>query len=309
MAAAIERAPVTVAAIAPRTFAEAMEFARVVADSDLVPREYRGKPGNVMVAVQMGSELGLAPIQSVQSIAVINGRPGVWGDAMLALVQGHPECEDVCESFAAAEMIATCTVMRRGRAPVTRTFGVADARLATLWGKAGTWTQYPRRMLQMRARAFALRDSFADALRGIGMAEELGDIPARPLPSLPLPLPRPPAASAGADVVDAAPDSDPAGDDPADYVINFGKNVGLRMGDLAPNQLRWYSEECRDDRVREAATAVRMQRRRERALAEEAQRAATKADTNAEWGIGDAAPEDVGREGDEAEDPAGEHSS
>ena len=46
---------------------------------------------------------------------------------------------------------------------------------AGLWGKAGPWSQYPKRMLQMRARSFALRDKFADALSGLLMAEEVQD--------------------------------------------------------------------------------------------------------------------------------------
>ncbi len=50
-----------------------------------------------------------------------------------------------------------------------------DAKKAGLWGKAGPWSQYPKRMLQMRARSFALRDKFADALSGLIMAEEAQD--------------------------------------------------------------------------------------------------------------------------------------
>lgn len=66
--------------------------------------------------------------------------------------------------------------------PVERTFSEAAARRANLWGKSGPWQQYPERMLQMRARAFALRDVFCDVLRGLGSAEEQGDIPARKPP-------------------------------------------------------------------------------------------------------------------------------
>jgi hypothetical protein len=43
-------------------------------------------------------------------------------------------------------------------------------------------------MLQMRARAWAIRDAFPDALRGIGVAEEVRDIPQREeAPKLALP--------------------------------------------------------------------------------------------------------------------------
>ena len=46
---------------------------------------------------------------------------------------------------------------------------------AGLWAKSGPWTQYPKRMMQMRARGFALRDKFADALGGLITVEEAQD--------------------------------------------------------------------------------------------------------------------------------------
>ena len=61
--------------LVPTNFDQLVRFSEMAAQSDLVPRDYKGKPANVMLAVQMGSELGLAPMQALQSIAVINGRP------------------------------------------------------------------------------------------------------------------------------------------------------------------------------------------------------------------------------------------
>lgn len=161
--------------LVPRNFQEAMEFGKIMASSDLVPKDYRGKPGNVLVAVQMGADVGLSPMQAVQNIAVINGRPALWGDAMIAIVQAHPACRGVYETYNAETMTATCEVQRSGRPMVSRTFSVEDAKRANLWKKPGPWTQYPQRMLQMRARGFALRDAFPDALRGLASAEEVED--------------------------------------------------------------------------------------------------------------------------------------
>jgi hypothetical protein len=75
---------------------------------------------------------------------------------------------------------------RRGQPPERRTFSVADAKRAKLWFKAGPWTTYPDRMLQMRARGFAIRDTFPDALRGVIIAEEAQDHPTevREVPNL-----------------------------------------------------------------------------------------------------------------------------
>lgn len=163
----------------PNTFQELISFANMAAGSDLMPKDYRGKPENVMIAVQMGSELGLAPMQAIQNIAVINGRPSVWGDAMLALVRGSGKCSTVKEIFEGDgdNLTAICLVRRIDGDEIRGEFSVADAKRANLWSKQGPWQQYPRRMLQMRARGFALRDGFPDVLRGLIGAEEALDIP------------------------------------------------------------------------------------------------------------------------------------
>ena len=116
-----------------------------------MPKDYRGKPGNCLIAMQWGSELGLKPLQALQNIASINGRPALWGDAVIALVRASPLCEFVIETDDG--QTATCRVKRRGEPEQSRTFGMDDARTAGLLGKQGPWTQYPKRMRQMRARA------------------------------------------------------------------------------------------------------------------------------------------------------------
>ncbi len=164
----------------PQTFDQLVRFSEMAASSQMVPRDYLGKPTNIMVAVQMGSEIGLAPMQALQNIAVINGRPSVWGDAMLALCKAHPAWGGIKEMIDGTDtdMVAVCEIHRKGDHPVISTFSVDDAKKANLWGKTGPWQQYPKRMLQMRARGFALRDAFPDALKGLISAEEAQDIPA-----------------------------------------------------------------------------------------------------------------------------------
>jgi predicted transcriptional regulator len=74
-------------------------------------------------------------------------------------------------------MTATCTVWRKGGEKHTQTYSQNDAQTAGLWGKQGPWKQHPKRMLAMRARGFALRNQFADALAGLVTREEAEDIP------------------------------------------------------------------------------------------------------------------------------------
>jgi hypothetical protein len=166
--------------LALQSVTDAMKFSETVANSDFAPKDFRGKPASCMLAIQCGAEIGLAPLQSLQSIAVVNGRPSVYGDAALAVCKASAVCEYVIESIEGEgdQMVATCTAQRRGYPqPTVVKFTVADAKKASLWGKSGPWTQYPRRMLQMRARGFALRDAFPDVLKGLVTAEEAFDYP------------------------------------------------------------------------------------------------------------------------------------
>lgn len=170
---------------APTTMTEAIQFSEMLASSNMIPKQYQGKPNDVLVCVQWGYEMGLAPMQALQNIAVINGKPSVYGDAAMALVQNSPVCEDIeeyIEEEGTPNPVAVCVAKRKGRKPVTAKFSVEDAKRAGLWGKQGPWTQYPKRMLQMRARGFALRDAFPDVLKGLITIEEALDFPAEATP-------------------------------------------------------------------------------------------------------------------------------
>jgi hypothetical protein len=165
---------------APQTMTEAIDFSNMLSKSTMVPKAYQNKPEDVLVAVQWGYELGLAPLQALQNIATINGKPSVYGDAAMALVQNSPVCEDVKEYFegeGTSNPIAVCVAKRKNRTEVISKYSVEDAKRAGLWNKQGPWTQYPKRMLQMRARGFALRDAFPDVLKGLITVEEAQDYP------------------------------------------------------------------------------------------------------------------------------------
>lgn len=163
----------------PGRLAAAAELADRLAQSQFVPTAFRGKPSDVLSAVLYGLELGLGPLQALRVIAIVNGRPAIWGDGLLAICQRHPAYQGIDEHLEGEgeQRRAVCTVRRAPDQIVTRTFSVADARRAQLWGKAGPWSQYPERMLQMRARSWALRDAFADALCGLVAVEEAADVP------------------------------------------------------------------------------------------------------------------------------------
>lgn len=167
-----------VRAIVPQDFESAWRIASAVCKAGMAPRGL-DTPEKAMVAILHGLEVGLTPMNALQSIAVINSRATIWGDGALGLVQASGKMSSHKEWYEGTgdTRKAFCVVVRRGDPePKQGEFSVADAKKAALWGKAGPWQQYSDRMLKMRARAFALRDGFSDVLRGLGIAEEVQDI-------------------------------------------------------------------------------------------------------------------------------------
>lgn len=197
--ASAESAPITklpilaggnVTAIIPKSIDEAFRVAEAVCISGMVPDSYKGAnnketASRVMLGIMKGMEVGLPPITALSHIYIVNNRPTIWGDAALALVQHHPEYMGVVETVEGKPetdgFLAQCTIRRRtvtGEVVTTqRSFSWADAKRAALVNK-GPWRQYPQRMLAMRARAWCIRDSFADALSGLQIREEIEDMPA-----------------------------------------------------------------------------------------------------------------------------------
>lgn len=153
-----------------KTFADYQAYANMICNSDFCPKAYKGKPGDIMICLQSGYELGFTPLQSLQWIAVINGKRTVYGDGLVALVRKQKSCKSIKEwmegSIKAGNAVAHCEVVR-GDETIKRSFSISQAVQAGLTSKGDVWGKYPERMLQMRARGFALRDSYADVLGGL----------------------------------------------------------------------------------------------------------------------------------------------
>lgn len=175
------------------TMEQAWNFAKVYVRSGLAPKGFES-PEAVIIAMQLGAEMGLKPLAALQSIAVINGRPSIWGDGMLAVCRqsGLFDEENFVESIQLdpnnGELIATCSCRRLPNGQIiTREYALSDAKQAGLLDKKGPWSQYTKRMLQMRARSWALRDGFTDVLRGLISAEEAQGIRAPVVDRTPAP--------------------------------------------------------------------------------------------------------------------------
>lgn len=156
-----------------------MKLAGQLAASEMVPKCFRNKPADLFLAWSMGYQIGIPPEQAMNCIAVVNGKAVMWGDEMLALCMAHQDFEDITEipvTGANNSVIGyVCTIKRKGRTPTVSEFTLDMAKKAGLLAKGGVWNQYPERMLKLRARGFALRDAFPDALKGIKSREEVED--------------------------------------------------------------------------------------------------------------------------------------
>lgn len=150
----------------------------VAAAPDMRPKAM-DTPEKCMVAIQYGMELGMKPMQAINSIAVISGKPTVYGEALIAVANASGLIKNVIEVFeeTAGGLTAKCTIIRKDGRETTGEFSAADAKKAGLFGKAGPWSSYTNRMLMWRARGFAYRDSVPEALRGLWFREEAEDIP------------------------------------------------------------------------------------------------------------------------------------
>lgn len=195
-------------AIVPQSMDDAYRMAKAVCMAGMAPKDMN-TPEKCMVAIMHGLEVGLTPMSALQRIAVVNGRPTIWGDGAIGLVRASGLCEYISERIDDNDdqRRAVCVTKRKNELDtVERSFSVDDAKKAGLWGKSGPWTQYPDRMLQMRARAFCLRDVYADVLGGLYLREEIDDNAplntARVTTQIPQNIEPPPAPSK---LIEAAP--------------------------------------------------------------------------------------------------------
>lgn len=223
-----------------RTLDDYWRFSGIVYSSGCAPKGMAREM--IMLAVQMGAEVGMTPMASIQNIAVINGRPSIWGDAMLGVCRASGAFDEKSHrewvEGDGEKMVAHVTVRRIGGEPHTVTFSVDDAKRAGLWGKSGPWTTNPQRMLIYRARAFACRDKFPDVLRGFKVAEEVMDhqYADSPAPKAAGPLPK----SLDEVVEKATPAALPAGDVPDGGEAPAGKSSDydeihrILMSELTP---------------------------------------------------------------------------
>ena len=172
-----------------RNLGEAFCVARLLIGAGFAPKGATVE--SAVVSIMEGKRLGLDALGAVQGIASVNGRPTLWGDAMVAVVKASGLVEDEKVEWLPSHKDVQgvrYTVKRKGiPTPYVGEFSRLMAERAGLWGKPGPWKTNPDRMLLNRARTFALRDGFADVLKGMTSTEEARDAAALVVDAAPLP--------------------------------------------------------------------------------------------------------------------------
>lgn len=159
-----------------------MQYCQLIAESDIVPPAFRGRPANVMIAIETAGQLGDAPFTVMQEMAIISGKPSLSAKYIRSLVRraGHRLRETYRDG------VATCVIVRADDPEFEHvaTWDEKKAKQHDLWGK-GHWRKNPELMLKNRALTECAREACFEAMAGIGYTpDEIQDF-AKPEPATP----------------------------------------------------------------------------------------------------------------------------
>jgi len=176
--------------IIPKDYEDVMRFAGLVHASGLAPKSFDTAP-KVAIGILTNMEIGRPVITGLQDLAIINGRCGLYGDAITGQIlasglmeEGYPKETETGTPFE-DDWTFTYTVKRRGRPEKTGRWTWMECKRAGYDDPKkrdgsrdpySPWRRFTRRMMQWKARQFVNRDEFGDVLRGMKAVEELADI-------------------------------------------------------------------------------------------------------------------------------------
>lgn len=148
------------------------EQSQMLLKSGFLPQSIKS-PEQALAIILQGRELGIGPMAALNNISIIQGKPTVSPQLMLAMANATREVEDV--QITSSEQGATVTIKRKGRKAHTTTFGPKDAKAMGLDGK-DNYKKQPATMYQWRAVAANLRVTFADVILGLYTPDEMGAV-------------------------------------------------------------------------------------------------------------------------------------
>lgn len=148
------------------------EQAAVMLKSGFLPSAIRTAEQCIAIAMT-GKELGIGFMESLRSINVIQGKPTVSPQLMLALANRTGELKDI--KINPSDDKCEITVVREGRQPYTNEFGIKEAQELGLMER-DNYKKQKKIMFQWRALAANLRVTFPDVLLGLYTPEEMESI-------------------------------------------------------------------------------------------------------------------------------------
>jgi hypothetical protein len=148
------------------------EQAQVMMKSGFLPPSIRTAEQCVAIFLT-GKELGIGFMEAIRSINVIQGKPTVSPQLMLALANRTGELQD--QEIDSTDKRAIIKITRKGRKPHTAEFGVKEATDLGLMAK-DNYKKQAKTMFVWRALAAALRVTFPDVLLGLYTPEEMGAV-------------------------------------------------------------------------------------------------------------------------------------
>ena len=149
--------------------------------STIIPKEYQNNPANCIVVFEIAARLGWPTLQVMQSIHVINGRPGWYSQAIIAMVNNSGKFKGMLKFKIHGEgMQRRCVAYAIERAtgelvegtPIT----MEMAKMEGWIDRNPKWRSMPEHMLRWRAASFFGRQYIPERLLGLPSVEELGDI-------------------------------------------------------------------------------------------------------------------------------------
>lgn len=150
-----------------------MAAAQRFVDSGLLPGSIK-TPQQALLIMEVGREIGVPNTYALRNIHVVNGRPVISAELLMALIRRTYGPGSIRVAKTSAD---SCVVQYReaGWDGVSEyEFGIEDAKRAGLTSKSGPWSQYPAAMLRARAISAVARMAFPEAIAGLYTPEELG---------------------------------------------------------------------------------------------------------------------------------------
>lgn len=154
----------------PTNWEALKEQATMLVKSGFLPQSVRTPEQAIAIAIT-SKELGIGMMEGFRSINVIQGKPTISPQLMLALSNRTGQLENI--KIDATDERCIVTVTRKGRDSHTEEFGVKEATGLGLMSR-DNYRKQPATMFKWRALAANLRVTFPDVMLGFYTPEEMG---------------------------------------------------------------------------------------------------------------------------------------